>query len=73
MKLWPQIIKQLEAEAPEVRTGTAWVCGTAVQNNPEAQQAVSSSAFRRGLHVKLMLYLVFEEWWFRASFKIDSR
>lgn len=39
MKLWPAIIKQLEAEAPQVRKGTAWVCGTAVQNNPEAQKA----------------------------------
>jgi hypothetical protein len=39
MKLWPGIIKQLEAEAPQVRKGAAWVCGTAVQNNPEAQKA----------------------------------
>jgi hsp70-interacting protein len=39
MKLWPAIIKQLEAEAPEIRKGSAWVCGTAVHNNPEAQKA----------------------------------
>ncbi|KAI8981677.1 armadillo-type protein [Mycotypha africana] len=39
MKLWPDIIKQLASEHPEVRKGTAWVCGTAVQNNPEAQKA----------------------------------
>ncbi|KAI8389327.1 armadillo-type protein [Blakeslea trispora] len=39
MKLWPDIIKQLSASEPEVRKGTAWVCGTAVQNNPEAQKA----------------------------------
>ncbi|KAI8355083.1 armadillo-type protein [Choanephora cucurbitarum] len=39
MKLWPGIIKQLSAAEPEVRKGTAWVCGTAVQNNPEAQKA----------------------------------
>ncbi|KAG2211031.1 hypothetical protein INT46_010938 [Mucor plumbeus] len=39
MKLWPAIIKQLDHEAPEIRKGTAWVCGTAVQNNPEAQKA----------------------------------
>ncbi|KAI8889107.1 Fes1-domain-containing protein [Backusella circina FSU 941] len=39
MKLWPAIIKQLEAEEPEIRTATAWVCGTAVQNNPQAQKA----------------------------------
>ncbi|KAI7900277.1 armadillo-type protein [Cokeromyces recurvatus] len=39
MKLWPAIIKQLEAKEPEVRKGVAWVCGTAVQNNPQAQKA----------------------------------
>ena len=44
MKLWPGIIKQLSAAEPEVRKGTAWVCGTAVQNNPEAQKAVSRLA-----------------------------
>jgi hypothetical protein len=41
MKLWPSIIKQLESDEAEIRTATAWVCGTAVQNNPEAQKAVS--------------------------------
>ncbi|KAI8048773.1 armadillo-type protein [Gilbertella persicaria] len=39
MKLWPGIIQQLSAPEAEIRQGTAWVCGTAVQNNPEAQQA----------------------------------
>ncbi|CAM0139530.1 hsp70 nucleotide exchange factor fes1 [Umbelopsis sp. WA50703] len=39
MKLWPAIIAQLSNEHAEVRKGTAWVCGTAVQNNPKAQQA----------------------------------
>ncbi|KAG0743911.1 hypothetical protein G6F57_007144 [Rhizopus arrhizus] len=39
MKLWPAIIKQLDAKEPEVRKGVAWVCGTAVQNNPKAQTA----------------------------------
>jgi hsp70-interacting protein len=42
MKLWPAIIAQLSNEHAEVRKGTAWVCGTAVQNNPKAQQAVSA-------------------------------
>lgn len=40
MKLWPAIITQLEAEEASVRKGCAWVCGTAVQNNPEAQKAL---------------------------------
>ncbi|KAI8372954.1 armadillo-type protein [Radiomyces spectabilis] len=39
MKLWPQIIGQLGAKEVEVRKGIAWICGTAVQNNPEAQKA----------------------------------
>ncbi|CAO3661106.1 unnamed protein product [Umbelopsis vinacea] len=39
MKLWPAIIAQLNNENVEIRKGTAWVCGTAVQNNPKAQQA----------------------------------
>jgi hsp70-interacting protein len=40
MKLWPAIIAELKNENAEVRKGVAWVCGTAVQNNPKAQKAV---------------------------------
>lgn len=40
MKLWPAIIAQLNNEHAEIRKGVAWVCGTAVQNNPKAQKAV---------------------------------
>ncbi|KAI8574945.1 hypothetical protein K450DRAFT_264010 [Umbelopsis ramanniana AG] len=40
MKLWPAIIAQLNNENAEIRKGVAWVCGTAVQNNPKAQQAL---------------------------------
>ncbi|KAF7724101.1 hsp70 nucleotide exchange factor fes1 [Apophysomyces ossiformis] len=39
MKLWPDILSQLDADEPAVRKGVAWVCGTAVQNNLEAQRA----------------------------------
>ncbi|KAG2179899.1 hypothetical protein INT43_003685, partial [Umbelopsis isabellina] len=39
MNLWPAIIEQLNNEHAEVRKGSAWVCGTAVQNNPKAQEA----------------------------------
>ncbi|PHZ11115.1 Fes1-domain-containing protein [Rhizopus microsporus ATCC 52813] len=42
MKLWPAVIEQLSAKEPQVRKGTAWVCGTAVQNNPKAQKAFLS-------------------------------
>ncbi|CAO3696774.1 unnamed protein product [Umbelopsis ramanniana] len=40
MKLWPAIIAQLNNEHAEIRKGVAWVCGTAVQNNPKAQKAL---------------------------------
>ena len=43
MKLWPPLLSQLNAEEPEIRKGVAWVCGTAMQNNPKAQEAVSIS------------------------------
>ncbi|KAI7848666.1 armadillo-type protein [Circinella umbellata] len=39
MKLWPPLLSQLNAEEPEIRKGVAWVCGTAMQNNPKAQEA----------------------------------
>lgn len=41
MNLWPAIIAQLSNKEVEIRKGTAWVCGTAVQNNPKSQVAVS--------------------------------
>lgn len=44
MNLWPALLGQLTAPEPEIRKGVAWVCGTAVQNNPKAQTAVSRSA-----------------------------
>lgn len=43
MNLWPALLGQLTAPEPEIRKGVAWVCGTAVQNNPKAQTAVSGS------------------------------
>ncbi|CDS11362.1 hypothetical protein LRAMOSA03625 [Lichtheimia ramosa] len=39
MNLWPALLGQLTAPEPEIRKGVAWVCGTAVQNNPKAQTA----------------------------------
>ncbi|ORX56772.1 Fes1-domain-containing protein [Hesseltinella vesiculosa] len=35
--LWPTLIQALGDKEQAVRTGAAWVCGTAVQNNPDAQ------------------------------------
>lgn len=46
MNLWPALLGQLTAPEPEIRKGVAWVCGTAVQNNPKAQTAVSGSTWK---------------------------
>jgi hypothetical protein len=40
MGLWPVLISLLEDNDRQVRSGIAWVCGTALQNNPDAQKAV---------------------------------
>ena len=63
MKLWPAIIKQLDHEAPEIRKGTAWVCGTAVQNNPEAQKAVSKHILRGCTILVLTSFLFYDSFW----------
>ncbi|KAJ1913162.1 hsp70 nucleotide exchange factor fes1 [Mycoemilia scoparia] len=39
LELWPRIIKQLVSPEPSLRSAAAWVCGTAVQHNPNAQKA----------------------------------
>ncbi|KAI8327655.1 armadillo-type protein [Chlamydoabsidia padenii] len=39
MGLWPVLIELLEDKDRQVRSGIAWVCGTALQNNPDAQKA----------------------------------
>ncbi|PWY97220.1 Fes1-domain-containing protein [Testicularia cyperi] len=40
MKMWPPIIALLSSEEPRIQTATAWILGTAVQNNDKAQIAV---------------------------------
>lgn len=71
MKLWPAVIKQLEAKDAEVRKGTAWVCGTAVQNNPEAQKAVSFMIpFFFFFFCITEPLLVFGTWRFGTAFEI---
>jgi hypothetical protein len=37
MKLWPMLLKQLKSTEPKVRKYTAWVIGTATQNNEKSQ------------------------------------
>jgi hsp70-interacting protein len=38
--LWPPLVKLLEDSSDQIRQQAAWVAGTAVQNNPKAQEAV---------------------------------
>jgi hypothetical protein len=69
MNLWPAIVAQLNNENEEIRKGVAWVCGTAVQNNPKAQKAVSkrqstlctmlAGIMKGGLHIKHKVTLAF--------------
>lgn len=40
MNLWPKLISFLSFPETTLREYAAWVCGTAVQNNPQAQKAV---------------------------------
>ncbi|KAG0348455.1 hsp70 nucleotide exchange factor fes1 [Podila humilis] len=39
MKMWPPILEELKNPKAKFREQAAWVCGTATQNNPKAQQA----------------------------------
>ncbi|KAG0039252.1 hsp70 nucleotide exchange factor fes1 [Podila clonocystis] len=39
MKMWPPILEELKNPNPKFREQAAWVCGTATQNNPKAQNA----------------------------------
>ncbi|CAG8572684.1 11364_t:CDS:2 [Paraglomus brasilianum] len=39
MNLWPKILSFFDFKEKSLRLYTAWVCGTAVQNNPRAQKA----------------------------------
>ncbi|KAI9308785.1 armadillo-type protein [Cunninghamella echinulata] len=54
MGLWPTIINLLNDKEVTVRTGIAWICGTAVQNNPDAQKAFLE---HRGLETLIPLLL----------------
>lgn len=40
MKMWAPIISLLSSDEPRIQTATAWILGTAVQNNDKAQVAV---------------------------------
>lgn len=41
LKMWEPLQSLLDpSSADEIRTATLWILGTAVQNNPSAQQSV---------------------------------
>lgn len=46
MKMWPEIIKLLSHKDPVLRLWACSIIGSAVQNNPNAQEAFSSSLER---------------------------
>jgi hsp70-interacting protein len=41
MQMWPSILSLLESAQDPVIAHACWICGTAIQNNDKAQQAVS--------------------------------
>jgi hsp70-interacting protein len=41
MKMWEAIIKLLDSPEEDIQVNALWIMGTAVQNNPKAQEAVS--------------------------------
>lgn len=41
MNMWEPLIKLLESPSEAIKVNALWVLGTAVQNNPKAQEAVS--------------------------------
>lgn len=46
LQLWAPLVKQLKHENAEIRLFAAWCIGTAVQNNPDAQDEVCSLSRR---------------------------
>ncbi|CAG8487678.1 8425_t:CDS:10 [Paraglomus occultum] len=52
MNLWPKILSFFDFKEKSLRLYAAWVCGTAVQNNPRAQKAfVDKGGLKRLLDV----------------------
>lgn len=43
MQMWGSLIELLSSPSDAIRMNTLWILGTAVQNNPSAQNAVSRS------------------------------
>ncbi|KAK9763226.1 hsp70 nucleotide exchange factor fes1 [Basidiobolus ranarum] len=39
LRLWKPLLEVLDSPHPSLRMNAAWVCGTALQNNPKAQKA----------------------------------
>jgi hsp70-interacting protein len=41
MGMWPKVLDLLTDKQDPIIKLACWICGTAVQNNPKAQEAVS--------------------------------
>ena len=45
INMWAPIIKLASSKSDQIRTNALWILGTAIQNNPKAQSAVSAKCF----------------------------
>lgn len=41
MGMWPKVLDLLTDKQDPIIKLACWICGTAIQNNPKAQEAVS--------------------------------
>lgn len=48
--MWEPLIELLSSPSDAIRMNTLWILGTAIQNNPKAQTAVSLSRIATGGH-----------------------
>lgn len=53
MGMWPKVLELLNDKQDPIIKLACWICGTAIQNNPKAQEAVSAQS------VSLILTLPF--------------
>lgn len=44
MNMWPKVLDLLTDKQDPIIKLACWICGTAIQNNPKAQEAVSMNS-----------------------------
>lgn len=57
IKLWEPLLSLVDSSSSEIATQALWVAGTAIQNNPKSQVAVSHSE-HSGNHAHSLVDLV---------------